>query len=107
MTVTVIRGTPAGHDPHGDPLETTSTSHELDGAVVAPRSTNSMTGRARHGTVTTQALYAKPGADVQAGDVIVDAAGRRWEIDGEIDVWESPFGSLADGVEIALRRSVG
>lgn len=104
--ITVIRATPGGHDGYGDPIASTETSHELDGCAVAPRTSGDTPGRGRNGTIEGLTLYCPPGTDIQAGDQ-VEVSGIRYEIDGEIGVWASPFGGSVDGLEVALKRAQG
>lgn len=104
--IAVIRATPGGHDAYGDPVESTETTRQLDGCAVAPRTSTDARGRGRPGTVEGLTLYCPAGSDIRSGDH-VEVAGVRYEIDGEIGVWASPFGGSVDGLEVALKRAQG
>lgn len=103
---TIIRVTPGGLDPYGDPIESTETTHEID-AAIAPRTSSDIDGLGRSGVVVGLELFCTdPCADLRRTD-LVEYRGERWEIDGDIGVWESPFGAGADGLTCALKRGEG
>lgn len=99
-----VRTTPGGLDPHGAPVESTVDRRKLRGAFTAPRTSSDVPGR--EGIVVGKTLFAPPGADIDARDVI-EVDGVPYEIDGEIGDWRNPHGSGADGITVALKRGQG
>lgn len=104
--ITVIRATPGGHDAYGDPNESTERSHRLSGCAVAPRTSSDPADRGRHGAIVGLTLYCPPSSDIVATDQ-VEIDGVRYDIEGDVGVWSSPFGGDVGGVEVALKRAVG
>lgn len=103
--IEVVRSTPGGLDPHGAPLPSTETRHELPGAFTAPRTSSDVAGR--EGIVVGLTLFAPdPAADITHDDG-VEVDGIRYEIDGEIGRWVNPHGPGADGITVALKRGQG
>lgn len=103
---TIIRVSPGGTDAYGDPIASTETTHTID-AAIAPRTSDDVDGLGRNGVVVGLELFCTdPNADLLRTD-LVEYRGERWEIDGEIGVWESPFGAMADGLSCALKRGEG
>lgn len=113
MTVTRIR--PTGRDALGDPIAGDPDELDLPGAFVAPRSSSGVDDRGRAGAIVGLSLYAPGGTEaarlIRAGDLVrtdlVRSDGTVFTIEGEIGIWTSPYGSGADGVEVALRRGEG
>lgn len=106
MMITIHRDTPGGGDEYGDPIEGTTSTFEID-AVIAPATSNDVSDRGRTGVVVGLTLFSQdPCADLLRTDW-VEYRGERWDIDGDVGVWESPFSGAADGVEVALKRGVG
>jgi hypothetical protein len=112
MSVTRVR--PAGRDRYGDPIDGES-ELDLPGAFVAPRTSSDASDHGRNGAVIGLALYAPTGTDadrlIREGELVrtdmVRDGSTLYDIDGEVEFWTSPFGSSADGVEVALRRGEG
>lgn len=104
--VTIIRTTPGGVDELGHRIESTERRHTID-AAIAPRTTGDVAGPGRSGVVVGLELFStNPDADIVATD-LVEYRGERWEIDGDIAIWESPFGDGANGLSCALKRGQG
>lgn len=105
--ITRIRLIDGGVDEYGDPVESTEDVIELPGASAAPRTSGDVDGRGRDGVVVGLTVYVPdPSADVVRTDLI-GYRGERWLIEGEVGVWESPYGPQVDGLEIALKRGEG
>ncbi len=106
LTVTVER--PGGTDRHGNPLP--GTFHTVSGCTVTPRSSEERTdGQAT--VITGRSLFAPPGTDLEAQDVVVLSAApreddERWQVDGEPAAWDWFDGNGA-GVVAVLTRAEG
>lgn len=104
--LTIIRATPGGFDEYGDPVDSTTSTHDIDG-VLAPETSSPNDATGRSGVVVGLTLYTDdPSADVRCGD-LVEYLGELWSVDGEIGVWRSPYGDSCDGLQVALRRGQG
>lgn len=104
--ITVIRSSPGGTDEYGDPIDGTETVFEIDG-VIAPRTSTDVDDRGRTGIVVGLSVYVQgTDHDVLRTDQF-EYRGERWDVDGEIGVYESPFGDGCDGLEFALKRGEG
>lgn len=101
-----IRATPGGLDAYGDPIGSTEKAVELHGCSVAPRTSSDTPGRGRDGVIVGLTLYCPPGTDLVAADD-VEVSGTRYRIDGDVGVWDSPFGGEVGGLEVALVRGQG
>lgn len=110
-TVTRLREAPGDLDEYGDPAPGTTTETVLDGAGVAPRSSEDITNRGRQGVIVGLSLYAPFGVDVVYTDRFrVEGLGSldgTYEVDGEAGQWKSPLSSWEAGTETALRRAQG
>lgn len=105
MTVTVVRTTPGGLDPHGAPLPSTETRHPLPGAFTAPRTSSDVAGR--EGIVVGLTLFCSdPDADLLHTDQ-VEVNGTLFDIDGGVGVWRNPLNPAVDGISCALKRGQG
>lgn len=105
-TITVVRRT-VGEDRYGDPEPTgESSTHEVRGCAVAPRSSTDLTSPGRQGVLIGLSVYAPLSADIVAGDQIT-YDGDLFDIDGDIGKWRSAHGSRLEGLEFAIRRAVG
>lgn len=108
QTVTIIRATYVVDDfgdlrPTGPPSRTV-----IAGCALAPRSSSDVTEPARQGVLVGLTLYIPdPAVDIVPTDR-VEWGGVLYDIDGDVGVWRSPFAAgLVDGVEVALRRTIG
>ncbi len=98
--VTVERS--AGRDRNGDPLGVTV--HSQGGCGWAPRVSSEQHDDGRDVVIVGLTLYAPVDADILPTDALVLPDGSRWEVDGEVGRWVSPFTGWAPGSEMALRR---
>ena len=106
QTITVVRPTWVLDDygdlqPTGPPTRT-----DITDCAVAPRSSSDITEPARQGVLIGLTVYAPIGADIQPTDRI-EFDGDLFDIDGDIGKWRSPFSTIVDGIEFALRRAIG
>jgi hypothetical protein len=112
MTISRVRRSPGGYDEYGDPVESTTTTSEIEGAFVAPRLDTSLGGtgevmsRGRAGVIVGLTLYAPYGVDLTRDDQI-DVDGVRYDIEGEPGAWKNGLTGWAAGIEAALRRAEG
>lgn len=105
-TITVVRRALVA-DRYGDDQPTgESTTHEVRGCAVAPRSSQDLTAPGRQGVLIGLSVYAPLSADVVAGDQII-YDGDLFDIDGAIGKWRSAYGSRLEGLEFAVRRALG
>lgn len=106
QTITVVRPTWVT-DAYGDLQPTgTPTRTDITGCAIAPRSSSDVTEPARQGVLIGLTVYAPIGADIQPTDQI-EVDGDLFDIDGDIGKWRSPFSTIVDGIEVALRRAIG
>lgn len=101
-----LRHAPGGMDRYGD-----ATSGEVDrllieGAAVAPRSTDDNNDRGRQGVIVGLSLYTPYGADLIYTDQ-VEVDGAVYDIEGEPGKWKNPLTSWEAGIEVALKRAAG
>jgi len=103
-SVTVTASRPAGTDRHGDPL--LAATHTVEGCAWAPRSSAEQhdTGNS---VIVGRTLYAPAGADISPVDTVTFPDGSRWQVEGDVGDWTSPFTGWAAGIEVALRRVSG
>lgn len=108
VTVTVYRTT---RDRYGDVTDTTS--HTIAGCALAPSSGSSGQQASTENTdrrdtvVSGMILYGPPNADIVATDVVELADGTRWQADGGVGPWNSPWTGWQAGIELALTRATG
>jgi len=112
MAITVLRFDPpwGTEDEYGDPVHAPDaepdSTHEIPGAI-APATSSDVSELGRFGVVIGLELYCTDvDADLVRTDVI-EYRGERWEIEGEVGEWRSPFGDLAQGLSCALKRGQG
>lgn len=99
QTVTVIR--PAERDKTGDPLGP-PIPHSLAGVAIAWGETETNhDGRAA--TVTAATLYCPAGADILAGDQVTLPGGGKYLVDGQPQVWHSPWTGWDPGVVVRVK----
>lgn len=105
-TITVVRPTWVA-DAYGD-LQPTGppTRTDINDCAIAPRSSSDVTEPARQGVLIGLTVYAPIGADIQPADQI-EIDGVLFDIDGDVGRWRSPFSTIVDGTEVALRRAIG
>jgi hypothetical protein len=106
QTVTIVRQSPDGFDPYGDPLPGTQTRTAVAGCAVAPRYSTEPTDRGRRGVIVGLSVYAPAGTDILHTDH-VEVDGVAYLVEGIPAEWVSPFTGWAPGVEVALRRAEG
>lgn len=110
FTVTLTVDRPAGTDAYGNPLA--GVTHTVDDCVVAPRgSPFEDNADHRDQIIDSLSVYAPSGADIKAQDVAVDplppAYTGRWQVQGDVAYWQSPFTGWQPGVEVILKRVEG
>jgi hypothetical protein len=86
-TVTLLRDSPGGFDPYGDPITSTTTRTDTPGCLVAPTVSTEPTARGREGVVTGWTVYAVPGTDALFTDR-VEIRGVVCRITGEVGDWQ-------------------
>lgn len=92
-TVTRLRGTPTTDEYGNDTLDWSAPAElPVTGCSVQPASTSEVTGD-REAITTRWTWYMPPGADV-AGTDRASWRGEVYQIDGDVQVWESPTGAL-------------
>lgn len=98
VTVTVERY-PGGQrvDRYGEPVAPVTHTERGD---WAPRTSRDVRQDGRDGAITGATFYGRPDADIDATDTLLDAAGARWEVDGDIGRWGM-------GCEVPLIRATG
>lgn len=101
-----IRKDPGSIDEYGDPVSSTETRVLLEGAGVAPRSSEDITDQGRQGVIVGLSLYLPFGTDFLHTDQ-AEVDGVVYDVEGEPGSWKSPLTSWEAGMEIALRRAVG
>lgn len=109
VTVTVHR---QQRSRFGDRTDTTS--HTITGCAVAPsfsgggRDRSTEQGGNLADTVSTgQVLYGPYDADIQASDVIETPDGLRYQVQGDIARWASPFTGVRSGCQVTMERVRG
>ena len=108
MTVARIRRSPGGRDAYGDPATSTDDRLVLDGAFVAPRTSDAVDSPGRDGVVVGLTLFAPLDADVVRSDLFeVDGDEELWRVVGEIARWEQPQTGWRAGLTAALERAAG
>jgi hypothetical protein len=107
MTIFVLRDNPGGLDPFGNPIEGTPRRRHFIGAYTAPRTSSDVDGRGRDGVIAGLTLFhPDPEVDLLSTDRI-EVDGEMFEIEGEIGRWRSPFGIMAAGTQVSLKRGRG
>ncbi len=105
--VVVLRRQRNGVDRYGDPIETWA-PHTTVKAVVAPTASEDVTYRIRDGVLSGLVLYGlPPGVVVESDRFEIPGFPGRWEPEGEIQRWESPFTGFAPGDVARVRRMEG
>lgn len=105
--VTVQR--PGGFDRSGKPLP--SVDHTVSGCAAAPAgSTEYVNGVST--VIDKDTLYAPPGADIKATDLVVVPAGQAidpgtYNVDGRAQQYVNPFTGDAPGTVVRLNRGTG
>lgn len=118
VPVFIVRQSPGGTDPYGDPIPSTTARVEQPGCAVAPRYSTEPTERGRQGVVVGWSVYLPAGADVRFTDQMelpgvtkVNAEGVTvpdpCEIEGDPGAWSSPFTGEDFGFEVTVKRAVG
>jgi hypothetical protein len=111
-TITVIRETPGGFDPYGDPTAGTTTETDVDGVAVSPRvqgagkASGNIEDRGREGVIVGLTAYLPYGSDVRHTDK-VRVAGAVYKIEGDPGDWANPITGSTPGIEIQLSRAEG
>lgn len=102
QTITVQR---AGVDRYGDTLA--STTHTIDGCVLAPVSSTETTTLEDQVTSRMTVHVLDPDADVHATDRVVLPDTTRWAVSGDPARYRSPFVADAGLCVINLERVTG
>lgn len=105
-TVVLVRPTDGTPDGYGAPTVGVPTRMVLDGAFVAPRTSDDVNDPGRAGVVVGLTLFVPAGVSVHPDDQ-VEVDGVRYEVVGDRAVWENPFTGWAPGATLALRRVDG
>jgi hypothetical protein len=104
--VTVLRDTPGGFDPYGDPVTSTTIRTLIEACAIAPRYSTEPTERGRQGVIVGLSVYAPAGSDITSTDRL-EIDGITYVIDGEPAEWVNPFTGSWPGLEVAVRRATG
>ncbi len=108
-TVTILRATPGGVDPYGDPIAGGIVEVDVPGCAVAPRMSHeqfAVQARGRQGVIVGLTLYCPPRTDLRSDDQ-VRVRGETYDTEGEPGDWRSPYTGVERGLEVALRRAEG
>lgn len=104
QTITLIRRTVSGTDERGN--DTYSESPEqIPQAVVQPSGSNEFTQFTDQVT-TDLVVYLPFGTKVSPLDAI-EVAGSRYEVQGDISSWVSPFSGNTSPIQVRLSRVTG
>lgn len=76
----------------------------IDNCVLAPASATETITVNEATTQTTMTLYTPVDADITSTDRVLDANGVTWAIDGEAQVYRSPFSNWGPGAVFRLRK---
>lgn len=113
MKVSRVRTEPTGTDSYGEPIAGTSTTTEIDGAFVAPRTSSELVAAGRDGVIIGLTLFAPHGTDLNPAidEILVEDDGANdglYRIDGQPGDWSFRLGSNAPaGQSTALVRVDG
>lgn len=106
QTVTIVRESPGGTDPYGDPIPGTTSRIDVPGCGVDARTSSEPTERGRAGVIVGLMLFAPAGTVILSTDQ-VEVGGELFAVDGIASAPVNPFTGWAPGVEVALRKAVG
>jgi hypothetical protein len=102
--VTIHRRVVSGQDTYGNDLYTDA-DELVDVIAFAPGASVEVTqGR---DTITTQPAVYLPTGTIIDGLSAVTADGVRYDVDGNPNVWRSPFSGWAPGIEVRLKAVTG
>jgi hypothetical protein len=111
-TATIVRDTPGGTDPYGDPVPGSTVEIEVEGCGWAPRtqgvgpSSTEVLDRGRQGVIEGLTVYMPYGTDVRPSDQL-RLDGRLYEVEGDPGDWWNPKSGRLAGLEVAVRRAEG
>jgi hypothetical protein len=101
-----VRPVMGGTSRYGDAEETGTTREDIDGAFIAPSSSEDITGQGRHGVTDRWTLYAPWETDLIHTDR-VEVDGVLYELDGDVARWTQPWSGWRPGVVATLKRVAG
>lgn len=103
VTATIVRPGAGVPDDYGNPTLGPETTIPVVGCLFAPNTSDDAVGPDGRVIVSPAAVYAPVGAEFRKDDrVVVD--GREWFVDGEPQLWQSPWTTSTSGVRVYLRR---
>lgn len=126
-TAVIVRQTPGGTDPYGDPIEDSEIRIEIPGCAWAPRtqgtgpSSGEIEDRGRQGVIEGLTFYVKREswrriewpAEVPENERVlfasdqVELGGVLYEVQGDPGDWWNPMSGREAGLEVAVRRATG
>lgn len=106
MSIVRLRSVEDGVDEYNNPTPGEPERFELDGAFVAPRTSDALDHDGRSGVIVGLTLYLPYGTDLVYTDQ-VEVDGVVYEIKGEPGSWSHPRTGWEAGMEVALERGEG
>lgn len=104
-TVTITRPGAAGiPDAYGNPTRGDDVVLAVEGCLFAPNTPNDETGPDGRVIVSPAAVYAGIDAPFAKDDRLTIRGDDGWFVDGEPQVWRSPWTTSTSGVRVFLRR---
>ena len=96
---------PATRDAQGNPARSTPVEIESAGWYVAGNNGGAeVPVELGESDVMTIRIYNHTVVDVRSSDQVT-VRGRVWKVVGDVEPWESPFGSTLGGTAVTLRRA--
>lgn len=103
--VTITRpGLPGLPDEYGNPTHGPNAVIDVVGCLFAPDTSNDETGPDGRVIVSPAAVYAGIDAPFAKDDRLTIRGDDGWFVDGEPQVWRSPWTTSTSGVRVFLRR---
>lgn len=104
-TVTIVRpGVVTGEDDYGNPILGPDVEIAVEGCAFAPATSDESTDVDGKVVVTPASIYAGKGAPFREDDVVRVRGDDGWYVDGEPQLWLSPWGAPVEGVRVYVRR---
>lgn len=105
-TIVRLRSAADGVDEYNNPTPGEPDRVDLDGAFVAPRTSDALDDNGRSGVIVGLTLYLPYGTDIVYTDQ-VEVDGVVYEIKGEPVSWSHPHTGWQAGMEVGLERGEG
>jgi hypothetical protein len=105
-TVVIVRTSPGGSDPYGDPIEDTVTETPVEDCSIWPGASSEQGTTGRDSAVADLIVSMPSGTDIRRTDQ-VRARGVLWDVAGDPFDWLNPFTGWAPGIEVHLNRGEG